>query len=133
MSELSDIQNRFSVLEDYKSPLAQGAFYGKDFPVKEPTMSDRMVIYKQEAPRLALQAAKEAIAQWGEDANKITHIISISCTGFIAPGIEVSLIKDLQLNNDVRRFGLNFMGCMAAFNGLSAAQALAAEDPKIES
>ncbi|MCW8931263.1 MAG: type III polyketide synthase [Gammaproteobacteria bacterium] len=130
VSNLSDIKTRFSVLEDYKSPLVEGNFYGKNFPDIEPSMSKRMSIYQQEAPRLALNAAKDAISNWGEDAKTITHIISISCTGFIAPGIEVSLIKELGLNNDVRRFGLNFMGCMAAFNGLSAAQALAAEDPK---
>jgi len=128
-SNLSDIKNRFTVLKDYKSPLVEGEFYGRNFPQKEPSMSERMDVYQNEAPKLALSAAKDAITNWGQDAKNITHIISISCTGFIAPGIDVSLINELKLNNDVRRFGLNFMGCMAAFNGLSAAQALAAEDP----
>lgn len=130
VSTLSAINSRFSVLSDYKSPLLKGSFYGENFPQTEPSMSQRMAVYQLEAPRLAIQAAQDAISHWGEDAKKITHVISISCTGFIAPGIEVSLIKALNLNSDVKRFGLNFMGCMAAFNGLSAAQALAAEAPE---
>lgn len=129
VSSISAIKYRFSVLEDYSSPLEKGRFYGGSFPEKEPSMSDRMAIYQQEAPRLALKAARDAIDNWGEQARNITHIISISCTGFVAPGIETILINELGLERDVKRFGLNFMGCMAAFNGLSAAQALAAEDP----
>jgi predicted naringenin-chalcone synthase len=92
-----------------------------------PGTAERMQRYVMEAPPLALAAAEEALSEAGIPANSITHLITISCTGFGAPGIDVALIRGLGLRPTVRRAHIGFMGCHAAINGLELARALCAD------
>jgi len=94
-----------------------------------PKIGERNVLYKKYALPLALRAAEQALDVSGVEREKITHVISVSCTGVFAPGLEFSLIEQLGLNRHVERFGINFMGCFGAFRALAAASALAKEDP----
>ncbi len=107
-------------------PLTEALFDHLKHP---PKPSQLNTIYKQEAPKLALKAAKKAIAQWGGSPSDITHVISASCTGMYAPGIEYMLMDTLGLERNVGRYGINFMGCFGAFKGLGLADAIAKEDP----
>ena len=91
-------------------------------------MTARNEIYKQQAPKLAYQAALQALNAWSGSAKEITHIISVSCTGVMAPGIEFKLVENMHLNRNVKRFGINFMGCFGAFTGIALAKALAMEN-----
>ena len=94
-----------------------------------PTTRQRMATYEAEAPVLARRAAAEALAAAGTSPGEITHLVTVSCTGFAAPGFDVALINDLGLSPSVERTHLGFMGCHAALNGLRVANALAATDP----
>ena len=93
-------------------------------------MSARNAIYKKEAPILAEKAARNALQNWGGHSNEITHIISVSCTGAITPGLEFKLTQALKLDPYVSRLGVNMMGCFGAFKGLSVAHKIAYENPK---
>lgn len=123
------IDKRYSVLKDFQCPTEEATLFNKNFLEKIPCTQIRNDIYIQEAPKLALSAAKDAIAMWGGHATDITHIISISCTGMMAPGIEFILQNALGLKDDVQRLGINFMGCFGAFKGLAIANSLAKENP----
>ncbi len=123
----SAIQERYSVVSDFQKPRSEWHFWGYDYPKSIPGMSQRNDMYKKEAPKLAQQAAQKALQLWGEDPCLITHVISVSCTGVVAPGIEFELIQLLNLRRSVNRLGINFMGCFGAFKGLSVAQAFAKE------
>jgi predicted naringenin-chalcone synthase len=123
------IQKRHSVIGDFVTGM-RGRLFSENYPDTIPGMSPRNDIFKEEAPKLAQQAAEKALAEWGGDRSEITHVISASCTGMIAPGIEYLLIDQLGLRRDVERLGVNFMGCFGAFTGLSMARALSAQDPK---
>lgn len=126
----SKIEKRHSVIADYGNSELAGSFFGENFPNIIPDTHKRNVIYKEEAPKLSIKVAKKVLSNWGFSSDKITHIISVSCTGMYAPGIEFALIEGLQLNNNVERFAINFMGCFGAFKGLSLAKYLAKENPK---
>ncbi|MDA8746443.1 type III polyketide synthase [Rubripirellula amarantea] len=89
--------------------------------------SDR---YADEAPRLAIESSKKALADAKMDASEITHLVTISCTGFSAPGIDIALIDDLGLPATTQRVQVGFMGCHAAINGLRVAQGLVAANPE---
>lgn len=121
----SAIRTRHSVLSDFQKERAQWLFWGENYPKIVPGMQSRNEIYKHEAPKLAYEAAFKAIQNWGGDIAKITHIISVSCTGVVAPGIEFSLMSELGLNRSVNRLGINFMGCFGAFKGLAVSHAFA--------
>ncbi len=125
----SKIEKRYSVISDYGNKELKGCFYGDNFPENLPDTLKRNLIYKEEASKLAAAVVKKALLNWGLGPDKITHIISVSCTGMYAPGIEFGLIDALQLN-DVERFAINFMGCFGAFKGLSMAKYLAKENPE---
>lgn len=113
----SDIHTRYSVLKDLNVLF--------DYPKAD----ERNAIFKEEAPKLAIKAARKALDQSGKDPKQITHVISVTCTGMMAPGIEYYLVKELGLNWTVGRIGVNFMGCFGAFNGLSVAKAIISENP----
>jgi len=95
-----------------------------------PGTSERMRYFAQYAPPLATQAATAALASATARPEQITHIVTVSCTGFDAPGLDVALIGSLGLKPTTQRLQIGFMGCHGAINGLRAAQAIAAADPK---
>src|ERR1043165_6719782 len=68
-----------------------------------PTTGARMARYGQEAGKLAAEAARAALADAAISSGTITHLITVSCTGFYAPGVDVALIKELGLSPDVGR------------------------------
>ncbi len=124
------ITKRHSIQSDFKNDRQKWHFWGEDYPKTVPGMGKRNLIYKQEAPKLAIQAAEKALQNWGGNPSELTHVISVSCTGMYAPGIEFELMQALQLNPSVNRLGINFMGCFGAFKGLSVARAFALENPQ---
>ncbi|MFM7057838.1 MAG: type III polyketide synthase [Planctomycetota bacterium] len=94
-----------------------------------PATSDRMQRYEQEAPRLAINAAADALRQSGLDSQQVTHLITVSCSGFSAPGVDIAIIESLTLPAGVARTHVGFMGCHGALNGLRVAHAFASADP----
>jgi predicted naringenin-chalcone synthase len=95
-----------------------------------PTTRDRMNYYREHSPGLALEAAARALAEARLAAADVTHVITVSCTGFFAPGVDVALIEGLQLPRTTERIQVGFMGCHGAVNGLRAAAALVEADPR---
>jgi predicted naringenin-chalcone synthase len=94
-----------------------------------PSTAVRMATYEEHALPLAQQAAAGALSDAGLEPSAITHLITISCTGFAAPGVDVGLIKGLNLPPTTVRTHVGFMGCHAAINGLRVAQAYGGADP----
>ncbi len=94
-----------------------------------PTTGERMQLFAEHAAPLAEQAAREALTDAKVDARSITHLITVTCTGFYAPGLDTALIKGLGLRPTTQRVQVGFMGCHGAINGLRVAQALTSANP----
>ncbi|MBP3959887.1 type III polyketide synthase [Gemmata sp. G18] len=94
-----------------------------------PTTGERLAIYAQEAGPLALRASASALAESGFAPETITHLVTVSCTGFVAPGVDFALMAGLGLKPTVARTHVGFMGCHGALNGLRVANAFASSDP----
>jgi predicted naringenin-chalcone synthase len=94
-----------------------------------PPTGERMRMYAEEAPKLALRAAAAALAESGFAPGSFTHLVTVSCTGFAAPGVDFALISDLGLSPTVERVNVGFMGCHGALNGLRVANAFCRADP----
>lgn len=94
-----------------------------------PTTAERMRVYAEEAGPLALRAATNAVAESGFAPDSFTHLVTVSCTGFAAPGVDLALIRGLGLRPTVERTHVGFMGCHGALNGLRVANAYASADP----
>ncbi|MFC1758098.1 hypothetical protein ACFL2H_04930 [Planctomycetota bacterium] len=71
-----------------------------------------------------------ALDQANTEPDQITHLVTVSCTGFSAPGLDVGLIRDAGLPPDVQRTNIGFMGCHGALNGLRISKAITDADPE---
>ncbi|MFG0326451.1 MAG: type III polyketide synthase [Phycisphaerales bacterium JB037] len=111
-------------------PLSQDLYPAPHLP--EPGLGDRMLAYAEHAGPLARTAAHRAIDDASSGTalspSSITHLVTFSCTGFNAPGIDQRLIADLGLSHAVERIHIGFMGCHAAINALRVARAIIAAD-----
>lgn len=95
-----------------------------------PTTKERNDLFATEATALFIEAAHKAMAACPElSAVDITHVVTVSCTGFFNPGPDYKIVRALNLNPSVQRYHLGFMGCYAAFPALRAAKAFCEADP----
>ena len=95
---------------------------------KGPTTAERMRLYNLHAGDLSARACQSAIKDAGIKIKQITHLITVSCTGFAAPGFDLQLIDLLSMNRDLCRAHIGFMGCHGAMNALRVAQGYCAAD-----
>ncbi len=94
-----------------------------------PATALRMQRYAEESLPLAAAAAASSLERAATSPQKITHLITVSCTGFFAPGIDIGLVKRLGLLPTVSRLHVGFMGCHGVLNALQAARAAVLADP----
>jgi predicted naringenin-chalcone synthase len=93
-----------------------------------PTLSDRMRRYEQAAGELAVGAARQALDRARAAPQEVTHLITVSCTGFAAPGFDLELYRELPLSPAVARTHIGFMGCHAMLNALRVAHTMCQAD-----
>ena len=124
----SGIEQRHSVLTDYCKLPGEFEFFPNDPTDNFPTTAQRMAVYKANAFTLALSAIKDCLKQVKKP--DITHVITVSCTGMYAPGIDIEIVQALKLASSTKRTSINFMGCYGAFNGMKVADAICCADPE---
>ena len=129
----SGVKQRHSVLIDTLDDphLFQQSFYqpARDTSDRGPSTQVRMDRYELEALPLGVRSCTAALREAGVLPEEITHLVTVSCSGFSAPGVDMGLIEQLQLRPEVSRTNVGFMGCHGAFNGLRVAKAYAESDP----
>lgn len=94
-----------------------------------PTTAKRMQRYERHAAPLALVAARRALVAARLEPEQITHLVTVSCTGFFAPGVDVTLINQLGLQPTIGRVHVGFMGCHGAINAMRVVHAFVEADP----
>jgi predicted naringenin-chalcone synthase len=125
----SGIQNRYSVLPDFNSDHPQaGMFEPSNTANGVPTVEQRMSHYQKSALELSLDAIQKALGTVYKK-EQITHLITVSCTGMSAPGLDIEITQELGLNENINRTSINFMGCYAAIHGLKQADYICKSDP----
>ncbi len=124
----SGIHFRHSVMAEYQDEIQ---FFPEEGATKPyPTVSSRMEIYHRESLKLGVEAANKCLSQVKVDHKEITHLITVSCTGMRAPGNDIALIEELDLNHHVERTAINFMGCYGSFNALKLANHIIGNQPE---
>ncbi len=92
----SRITRRHSVLFDASDgPIdTRQAFYGRSLDDEDrgPTTAERMVAYAHHAPGLAIRAARAALENGAVAPEHVTHLITVSCTGFVSPGVDNAIV-----------------------------------------
>ena len=123
----SGIDTRYSVLPDYSLSAGEWEF----FPPSEnlepfPSIEKRMKCFNLKAAPLCLQAIQNCLHNFPNE--HITHLITVSCTGMSAPGLDLELMELLKLPPTTWRTSINFMGCYAAIHALKLADLICKAD-----
>jgi predicted naringenin-chalcone synthase len=127
----SGVRQKHTVLleGECRDGLFPQSFYPQTYGERGPSTGRRMQAYEQAAPILAQAASQKALSDAGVAAGDITHLVTASCTGFMAPGLDMALIERLNLRPTVERTHVGFMGCHGAFNALKVARGCLAVEP----
>ena len=128
----SAIYKRHTVITDYDKDPSEYQFYPKNpAMLPEPDSEARNEVFIREANRLSEAAATKLLDELpGVDKKRITHLITVSCTGFSAPGFDLHITKALNLRPDINRYHLGFMGCYAAFPAMKLARDICLAHPE---
>lgn len=126
----SGINNRYSVLRDFSAPAAERTFFsGSQDDEPLPDLEERMKLYNSSSLELSVKTI-EACIHGHIDAGEITHLITVSCTGMSAPGLDLQVMEAMNLSPSLQRTSVNFMGCYAAIHGLKLAHAFCCAYPQ---
>ncbi|MEB0004858.1 MULTISPECIES: type III polyketide synthase [Cryobacterium] len=130
---LSGIERRHTVIEeltlDSEKPDPQ-FFDAATQTLLVPSTRVRNELYITEATKLFVEAGRRALAACpGIEAADVTHVVTVSCTGFYAPGPDYMLVRELGLKPTTQRYHLGFMGCYASMPALRTAKQFVEADP----
>ena len=130
----SGVEKRHSVLlaAGDSHPIDRQTFYEKAHHREDrgPSTAARMQRFAGEAPVLAEKACRQALAAAAMQADQVTHLVTVSCSGFHSPGFDLEMFPRLGLRGETARTHVGFMGCHGALNGLRVARSFVAADPK---
>ena len=128
----SGIETRYSVIADLGGAGSDSAcLFQIDGEMQHPSTGTRNDVFMIESRKMVREVAVRAVAQCeGVSARDITHVITVSCTGFYNPGPDLEVIKALDLPSTTQRYYLGFMGCYAAFPALKMASQFCAANPE---
>ncbi len=127
------IETRFTAVDELTNAFRSEdpQFYDLDSGLLlNPSTKVRNDIFAREATKLFVEASAAAVKACPDlDLLDITHLVTVSCTGFFNPGPDYKIVRELGLDPSVQRYHLGFMGCYAAFPALRAAKLFCEADP----
>jgi len=128
---LSGIEKRHCVIKEFENEHENGIFFDhKTQSFLNPGTGARNDLYTEEAKSLYIDLARKCVTSSGFSKDDITHVITVSCTGFFAPGPDYFIVRALGLAPSTRRYHIGFMGCYAAFPAMKLAETICAENPE---
>ena len=126
------IEARHSVLDDFgKTDQTDNVLFFPSNHHAAMPVSGRMDLYERYALDLSERAVMECMEKLPSlRPSHITHLITFSCTGMSAPGLDIQLVDRLGLRRSVERTCINFMGCYAGINAIKAAYHICRSEPE---
>ncbi len=124
LSKKTKINTRYSCIPDFKGRRFELFTNGN---YKQP-IEKRMELYKEKIMPLSIAAIDKVLKQTEVESSDITHLITVSCTGLFAPGLEFLIAEHYGIEH-VEKIGLNFLGCYAALKALKHAHYITQTDP----
>jgi predicted naringenin-chalcone synthase len=117
-AQRSGIDTRYVVVPDAEDVPSQ-KFYSTESGAITPDTKTRMTEYEHWSKILAKDAVARLLEETGCAPSSVKRLITISCTGFYAPGIDYYLMNEFQFPISTQRTHIGFMGCAAALVGLT--------------
>ena len=124
----SGIDTRYSVVKDYAGGDGERSFIPAEKDADFPSLEKRMELFDKDAVSLSKKAIEQCIETY-ISPKEITHLITVSCTGMSAPGLDLQLMNEMKLLPNIFRTSVNFMGCYAAIHALKLAKMICDSTP----
>jgi predicted naringenin-chalcone synthase len=119
----SGIDHLYSVIPDYSTDIKDWKFFPQTENIEPfPSLELRMQWFGKFAAPLSVAAIRDCLKD--VSSKNITHLITVSCTGMSAPGLDLQTMELLDLPKNIYRSSVNFMGCYAAIHALKMADAI---------
>lgn len=113
----SGIDTRYIVVPDAEESTLELFYKNID---SLPGTKTRMDEYEKWTKRLACIAVENIFKENDFSPEKINKIITISCTGFYAPGLDYYIMKEFNIPFSTKRLNIGFMGCAASLIGFNS-------------
>ena len=124
----SGIDYRYSVIPDYSREVNEWKFYPQTENLEPfPSLEQRIKLFNKYAAPLSVAAIRDCISGFMY-SHEITHLITVSCTGMSAPGLDLQVMELMDLPKSIYRTSVNFMGCYAAIHALKIADAICSHE-----
>lgn len=118
VSNRSGIDSRYLVISDAEDTSNDKFFTSGNNHIK-PGTKLRMEKYEKWSKLLTTEAVKNLFSKTEFNPGSIDRLITISCTGFFAPGLDLHLVNSLKIPQTVKRTHIGFMGCAASIIGFN--------------
>ncbi len=103
----------------------EGAGVDRRYSIMDPeqvftagTFGEKNDLYISAVTDLSEQVLVEALARAGWKPSDLDYIITVSCTGFMIPSVDATLINRLGMRQDIVRLPVTEMGCAGGVSGL---------------
>jgi alkylresorcinol/alkylpyrone synthase len=88
------------------------------------TIEERQTHYARHALELGESSSRRALESAGVSPESVRFVISVSCTGYMMPSLDVHLAHRIGLNTAARRVPITELGCSAAVAAVGLAREL---------
>lgn len=92
---------------------------------ESPSIAQLGQAFLEHGVKFSVEACRKAIANWGGDTSKITHMVSVTCTNSANPGFDHYVMKQLGLSTHIDKVLLHGIGCSGGLAALRTAANLA--------
>ncbi|MCP4265038.1 MAG: type III polyketide synthase [Candidatus Brocadiaceae bacterium] len=115
------IENRFLYLPEP----------GPDGKIPEESNQELIDKHLTGAKEIGKKAIEKCLSESNSSVLDIDHLLCVSSTGFLCPGISAHIVKTMGFREDVHRIDILGMGCNAGLNSLQTATALSRSGHKV--
>ncbi len=114
----SGIDQRYTVVDSYLTE--RNFLWGRENG-DVPWTHERMELFKTSAVDLAAESVPSSVSI---EKDPSQALITVSCTGLMAPGLEILLSQKLGIDPDSLKMAVNFMGCYGTFHAWKMASGI---------
>ncbi|RPI75869.1 MAG: type III polyketide synthase [Ignavibacteriales bacterium] len=115
----SGIDSRYIVIPDAEEG-NEKKFYSSNGTYIQPDTRIRMNEYEKWSKLLAKEAVSKLFEVNNFNPEKLERLITVTCTGFFAPGLDSYLIEEFKIPQSIKRINIGFMGCAAAITAINS-------------
>ena len=99
---------------------------GDNGVIRNETNQDLIKKHLNGSIELGTKVTRKCLSQLNIDVTEIDHIVCVTSTGLLLPGVSAHLVKHLKLRNNIQRTDIVGMGCSAGLPSLRCATESAA-------